>query len=111
MWLNLNDGFLSIVAHLHKPDHLLVRARKREHLESVFPNATVYVLPDADYPYRADVLRSDVANRLLDECETIQYSNFKGSILDDEYHNVLMQIWGLLWAYGLKHRPKQGVSA
>ena len=111
MWLNLNDGFLSIVAHLRKPDHLLVRARKREHIESVFPNATVYVLPDADYPYRADVLRSDVANRLLHECETIQYSNFKGSILDDEYHNVLMQMWGLLWSYGLKYRPKQEASA
>jgi len=57
------------------------------------------------------VLRSDVANRLLDECETIQYSNFKGSILDDEYHNVLMQMWGLLWSYGLKYRPKQEASA
>ena len=35
MWVLLNDSFLSIVRHRSKPNHLLVRARRREDWNSM----------------------------------------------------------------------------
>lgn len=110
MWLNLSDGFLSIVAHRHKPDHLLVRARKREHLMDNFPDVEMYIDRLADYPYRADVLREDVAQFLTEYCDSMQYDNFKGSVKDDEYHRILVKIWSIIGGYGERYRPTWGVN-
>ena len=60
MWVALTEGWLSIVAHRDKPDHLLVRARNPKHITRTFPDAEMYTNADADYPFRADVLRADV---------------------------------------------------
>ena len=35
MWIALTEGWLSIVAHHDKPDHLLVRARNPKHITRI----------------------------------------------------------------------------
>ena len=35
MWIALTEGWLSIVAHRDKPDHLLVRARNPKHITRI----------------------------------------------------------------------------
>jgi len=62
MWIYLTEGSFSIVAHRDKPDHLLVRSRQPDAIERAFPNEEMYFDPDADYPYRADIHRLDVAD-------------------------------------------------
>ena len=73
MWLFASKGFLSIVAHRHKPEYLLVRARKMSHLKALFPNADHYYDPGADYPHRAEIHRSIVANMALDYIMNLKY--------------------------------------
>ena len=61
MWLTLNNAFLSLVAHRTQPDSLMVRARGAGDIAAVFPQAVVTHTPTADYPYRAVILRSEMA--------------------------------------------------
>jgi hypothetical protein len=42
MWIALTEGWLSIVAHRDKPDHLLVRARNPKHIRRAFPDEEMY---------------------------------------------------------------------
>ena len=65
MWIALTEGWLSIVAHRDKPDHLLVRARNPSHIRRTFGERVMYTDADADYPFRADVPREDVARFLV----------------------------------------------
>lgn len=105
MWIAYSDGWLSIVAHRDKPNHLLVRGRRREHLETLFPNVQVYVDEDADYAYRADVTRDDVANTLSEYVMDIEYDNFKNSVRDSELHHAYNALWNIMWDYGYGYRP------
>ena len=105
MWIGHSDGWLSIISHRDKPNHLLVRGRKREHLEIMFPSAEVYVDEHADYPYRADVTRADVANTLGDYVMGIEYDNFKNSVEDTELHHAYNALWNIMWDYGYSYRP------
>ena len=41
MWIFLSGGFLSIVAHRHKPNHVLVRARNMNHLKELFQTLSI----------------------------------------------------------------------
>ena len=110
MWLALSDGWLSIVAHRDKPDHLLVRARNKNHIESYFPNADMYVNGDADYPFRADVLRTDVTFIIADYIQNIAYPNYKNSVDDDELRKSLMGVWAEMAHYGDKYRPVRNTT-
>ena len=60
MWILLNDSALSIVDHLEKPGHLLVRSRIEGDIERAIPRAVVYEDASADYRYRANVPREVV---------------------------------------------------
>ena len=60
MWIMLNNAFLSIVENRNNKDELLVRARIEGDIERVFPEANSFQDEQADYKYRAFVLRKEV---------------------------------------------------
>ena len=104
MWLFVSGGYLSIVAHRHQPDDLLVRARHPDHIQAVFPDAQVVFMRAADYPYRTVLPRALVLQAVGEYLLSMQYDNFKNSIIDDEYHDVCFDVWRTMWAYGNRHR-------
>ena len=101
MWIFLNDAFLSVVAHLDKPEHLHVRARIAGDLERTFPGVEVTETPDGDYRFRADVPRDEVARVIAGRLEAIDYPNFKGSIgaAERARHDTYMRVWGTMEAW------------
>ena len=104
MWLFCSDGFVSIVAHRELEGHLLVRARKMEHLKILFPNSESFSLEDADYPHRAVVSRIDVADAILKQLELLQYDNFKKSIDEIKYSDACNFVWKVMFDYGREFR-------
>ena len=104
MWLFVSGGFLSIVAHRHQPDDLLVRARHPDHIQAVFPDAHVVFMRAADYPYRTVLPREVVQQVVSEYLLSMQYDNFKNSIIDAEYHDVCLDVWRTMWAYGNRNR-------
>lgn len=104
MWIALTEGWLSIVAHRDKPDHLLVRARNPKHITRTFGKEAMYIIADADYPFRADVPREDVARFLVRRLEHMAYDNFKNTINDDRYHDAALDVWRTMYRYGENYR-------
>jgi len=104
MWIALTEGWLSIVAHRDKPDHLLVRARNPKHIRRTFGEQVMYTDADADYPFRADVPREDVARFLVRRLEHMAYDNFKNTIDDDRYHDAAVDVWRAMYQYGRDYR-------
>ena len=105
MWIATNKGWLSIVRHRDKQGILLVRARNKNHIESIFPNAEVYEDANADYPYRADIEEVEVSRIIGDMLLDITYGNFKASVDENHYHDSLMSVWHVMYRYGLNYRP------
>ena len=90
-------GWIAIVAHRGKPECLMVRARVRDHITSMWPDAEVYTLDvPHDYQYRADILREDVAEAMRVYTENIDYSDYKNSISDSDLYDALVKIWTVL---------------
>ena len=104
MWIALTEGWLSIVAHRDKPDHLLVRARNPKHITRTFPDAEMYTNADADYPFRADVPRKDVIEFMSLRLEHMTYDNFKNTIDEGRYHDVALDVWRVMYRYGENYR-------
>lgn len=104
MWVALTEGWLSIVAHRDKPDHLLVRARNPKHITRTFPDVEMYSNADADYPFRADVLREDVIEFMSRRLEHMQYDNFKNTIDEGAYHDAALSMWRMMYRYGEDYR-------
>lgn len=98
MWVFLNTGPVSVVAHKDKEGVLLVRARKREHLEAALGDvdAEIFELPSADYRFRAEAPARDWSARLAQLTESIEYPNFKNSIRDPEVATVAHQVWSVI---------------
>jgi len=96
MWLCLSGSFLSVVADRNDPHRLLVRARVKGHIETVFPNADVFTDRGADYFYRAFIARDLVASVLSEEVGRIEYDNFKSSVTSKALQAVYLQFWGIL---------------
>ena len=104
VWLFLSGGFVSIVAHRNKPDHLLVRSRNMAHLKSLFPNAKHFSLEQADYPHRAVIDRTVVAKMIGDYVLNMKYDNFKNSISESNYFHVCHDVWSMMYEYGIPLR-------
>lgn len=98
MWVFFNNAFLSIVADRNS-DRLLVRARIAGDIERVFPGVKVTEGGGTDYRFRAWIDWETVAARLYQEAMNIAYGNFKGSVEDDERHDVYLKVWGTLVDY------------
>lgn len=99
MWLFTNKGFVSVVADRAdtKTGNLLVRARDRNHLAELFPNAEIFSKTPSDYKWRAWVSREDVAELMLQTVNSIDYTNFKDSIRDDTYHDACLEVWEAMY--------------
>jgi len=99
MWICLNRAFLSIVTPAaNQPDSkmLLVRARRKGDIESVFPGAKVERTPSRDYLFRALIAREEVARALSDEVFNIDYNNFKNSVRSRPLHDAFSRIWSIM---------------
>ena len=104
MWIYLTEGSFSIVAHRDKPDHLLVRSRHPDAIERTFRDAEMYYIQDADYPYRADILRDDVISFLERRLSLLNYDNFKNTVDDEDYSRLLMDVWFTHFQWGKEYR-------
>ena len=96
MWLCTNQGFISMVADRGNPDRLLVRARVKEHIESLFPQAKVFIDTSADYLFRAFIDREEVALQIGKEVLGIGYDNFKTSVADGTLHDAYLECWKIM---------------
>lgn len=99
MWVCLNRAFLSIVTPSpSEPDSsvLLVRARRKGDIESVFPGAKVDRTPHRDYLFRALIPREEVARAMSDEVFNVHYSNYKSSIKNRPFHDAMARIWSVM---------------
>lgn len=103
MWICISDGFVSIVEHRDDPGRVLVRARRREHLEAFLGDNSPSILltpvmqtPRSDYRWRVEADRAFVAQRLAKLLMDVRYTNFKNSVRDDEYHHACSDIWRTL---------------
>jgi hypothetical protein len=96
MWLSTNQGFLSIVANPAGPEWLLVRARRKGDIESLFPDAEVKRTPGRDYLYRASIERGALAVVVARALLNIDYGNFKNSVHDDRLHEAYADVWRVM---------------
>ena len=105
MWIFTSNAFLSVVADKENPTrgNLLVRARVRDHIRNVFPNATVFSVPGSDYAYRAWVSRADVKAAMVNQIDNLSYTNFKNSITNDAYHDAALDVWTAMYKYQQRH--------
>jgi hypothetical protein len=99
MWIFTNQGFISAVADFNNAGNLLVRARAKSHLSALFPKAKVIKTPDADYLYRASIPKEEVATVIAQQIQGIEYTNFKKSIPDEEYHAACSGVWQVMWRH------------
>lgn len=99
MWIFTPTAFVSIVAHRTKPDVLLVRARLKGDLQRLFPGCKVTTTPEADYRFRTELPRADVAAVIADQLAGIGYDNVKGAIPHGPAaHEIRAQAMGRCWS-------------
>ena len=96
MWIFTNKGFISAVQHRDKPQHLMVRARRLDHLKAIFPGEQVTQTENADYRYRVTVHRALFHLAVGREIAALDYDNFKNSIPDHEYHDACSSVWSVM---------------
>lgn len=102
MWICLNNAFLSIVEPgaddpvSFGQDMLLVRARIKGHIETVFPGAEVKEVPGRDYQFRSYILRPAVASAIASSIAGISYGNFKNSVQNRPLHSAYACVWGVM---------------
>ncbi len=99
MWVCLNDAFVSAVQDHDDPSRLVVRARRKEHLERLFPGRVIVMTPDRDYAARVFVSRDEFASVMADRIEKIDYDNFKSSVDDRQLRDLYKKFWGQHWSY------------
>lgn len=120
MWLFTQYGFYSVVCardlegdgSRFDPEHVMVRARSRRHLESLqqrFPELASLPIGDTantDYRFRIVVPKTtwaEVARALAGE---IDYGNFKSRVhsrtSDADYTHALHEVWAVMEK--LQHR-------
>jgi hypothetical protein len=98
MWIALNNSFLSIVRKQPCDKFLTVRARVDGDIERVFPDAKVQVGGGTDYKFRARVGQKAVADAIAKQITSINYSNFKNSVAEDDRHDAYFGIWRAMMA-------------
>lgn len=107
MWIFLPNAFLSIVDKSNVKDCLVVRARRAEHIKSVFPDADIQHTPSNDYQYRADIPREQVAAVVAAQVAGIDYDNFKNEVKDKKLKRACSDVWGVCALIG-DHAPYSG---
>ena len=103
MWIFTTHGFFSVVQHNQNPNMLIVRSRRRKHLDALkarYPRmlrrSKIVATPDADYPFRILVARNMWLRVAWELTWDIDYPNFKGAIDDrpgEPYREALHDVW------------------
>lgn len=103
MWLFCKSGFFSAVVDRDDTERVLVRARFKgdlERLQSSMPRSArneVLHTPDADYPFRSFVRRSDWETAVLAQAEEMDYHNFKAAAHDGTNRDAAyMAVWSAM---------------
>lgn len=89
-WLFTPDGFLSIVADLDHPWHLLVRGRVREdvaHFCAASHADDPVETPGRDYRFRVSAPADAVARYVAGQPHAIDYPNFKDEVARRQGHD------------------------
>jgi hypothetical protein len=97
-WFFFSNGFVSILADRDQTERLLVQARNENHLlafvgDDPGQRALVITNPAADYLYPIFLSREFAVQRISELTEAIDYTNFKNSIQDSNYHDAAMEVW------------------
>jgi hypothetical protein len=103
MWIFLPFGFFSIASHRERPHNVLVRARVRADLERFVERLyttskpAIVHTPNADYPYRAEVSKLELASLLEYFVEDeLTYDKVKPAIASGsgpERSDTMLGIW------------------
>lgn len=104
MWMMTRYGFFSIVrGHGAEAQCLVVRARRRDHLEALCkrflePPYHLKRTPRRDYPFRVCITREVAAVLMRELAQDIDYDNFKDEVkkalpADHAYHQFLTKTW------------------
>ena len=93
MWIQFNNAFLSIVINRDNKSELLVRARVKGDIETIFPDADVFEDNNADYKYRSFISKAKVAAKMMFKMTEINYDNFKNSVNEIERKNAYSNVW------------------
>lgn len=114
MWIMTTNGFISAVQHRANPNYLMVRARKKEHLLQINPEAAIEQITPSDYPWRTTLTKAEFKVALIAQIDQIDYDNFKNAVSDNHYHKFLERVWFEGFGYGnLEQRRsnmKQGLA-
>lgn len=93
MWICFNDGFVSIVNDFSNENMLLVRSRRRDILEKLFPKENIVEGAGTDYKYRMFVEKEKVVEVIKQRLLNITYGNFKNSVVDNDLHDLYGTFW------------------
>ena len=99
MWIFTTKGFISVVASDQEPGIFLARARNKKHLENLFPFCEIVSLPNRDYKYRVFITQEQFTALMAELATSIDYSNFKNAISDEEYHEACAGVWSVMYKY------------
>lgn len=96
MWICLNDAFISVVSKGEDKSQLCVRARRRSHLQVLFPDAEIIEGAGTDYAYRIFVDRKEVARVIGRRLADISYDNFKDSVGNYDLKRAYGKVWMIM---------------
>ena len=102
MWLLTTQGFYSVVEDHDDPRWLLVRARARVDLEALraqIEDIEVFETPEADYRWRARVLREQWLVAAAKLASAVDYPNFKDAVQERQgsrRSSLYMKVWLVL---------------
>jgi hypothetical protein len=99
MWVCFNNAFVSAVQDRNNKDRLVIRARRKEHLENIFPNKEIVIGGSTDYNYRVFCDKNEFADLVANNIKNINYDNFKNSVEDNDLHKLYANFWYLHRAY------------
>jgi len=108
MWLLINEGFFSIVKNRDKKNTYLIRARKAEHIIENFGEDALFILLEADYPYRCNVSKDELLSFFADYIdERLVYGNFKSSLVNTRFIQFCSEVWYEGWRFFHSDRPTE----
>lgn len=119
MWILTNVGYVCAV--VHRDDvagfagsrvsraRIMVRARSRRHLETMFPGEEVLEWTDADFRYRVVISRAAFKKWLANQADLMDYESFKHSTEDQELHRQYVEWWEIGLRYQ-KHLERNAVD-
>ena len=106
MWLFTTQGFYSVVEDRDDPRWLLVRARTREDLAALgsqVEGLQIFESADADYRWRARLLREEWLAAVAQLAHAVDYPNFKEAVAERQGSrraSIYSKVWLVLRRLG-----------